>query len=416
MKKAIVFAGGGSKGAYQIGVWKALNELGEHFDIATGTSIGAINAGFYVQHDFDAAYEMWTTLTPDEVMANGLNLEKSFGAMFAQRGNIRSFFKEYVNNKGADVSPLHDCIKKYYDPAAVAASDIDFAIMTAELTSVTPPAVTPVTVTKEEILGCGEDGWKWIAASAAAWPVFPVMQINGKNYVDGGYYDNIPVAAALRLGAERVLTVCLKPDAVNCAYEGHPWIDCIRPSKDLGTFLNFERSVLDRSIDLGYCDTMKHFGRYYGKNFTLIPGSGADLDALAKKFINVLTADEAAFLSREKYHFQMGSRDPGCVPLLAGASFEGRTDEKSLFAAALEKLLSMLGFDENTAISVPAVLTALTRSLCAGNVPQDFSGENALENMRAYIISEYDERRADIRAAENDYCVLAACALAKTLM
>ena len=58
MKKAIVFAGGGSKGAYQVGAWKALNELGETFQIATGTSIGSINAGLYVQHDFDAAYEM----------------------------------------------------------------------------------------------------------------------------------------------------------------------------------------------------------------------------------------------------------------------------------------------------------------------------------------------------------------------
>ena len=41
-KKAIVFAGGGSKGAYQAGAWKALEELGEHFDIATGTSIGSL--------------------------------------------------------------------------------------------------------------------------------------------------------------------------------------------------------------------------------------------------------------------------------------------------------------------------------------------------------------------------------------
>ena len=55
MKKALVFAGGGSKGAYQLGAWKALEELGERFQIATGTSIGSINAAFYVQHDFAAA-------------------------------------------------------------------------------------------------------------------------------------------------------------------------------------------------------------------------------------------------------------------------------------------------------------------------------------------------------------------------
>ena len=35
MKRALVFGGGGSKGAYEIGVWKALDALGQTFDIVT---------------------------------------------------------------------------------------------------------------------------------------------------------------------------------------------------------------------------------------------------------------------------------------------------------------------------------------------------------------------------------------------
>lgn len=42
MKRALVLGGGGAKGAYEIGVWKALNELGEQFDLVCGTSIGAL--------------------------------------------------------------------------------------------------------------------------------------------------------------------------------------------------------------------------------------------------------------------------------------------------------------------------------------------------------------------------------------
>ena len=61
MKRAIVFAGGGSKGSYEFGAWSALRDLGQSFDIATGTSIGSINAGFYVQDDYEAAKEMWST-------------------------------------------------------------------------------------------------------------------------------------------------------------------------------------------------------------------------------------------------------------------------------------------------------------------------------------------------------------------
>ena len=77
-KKAIVFAGGGSKGAYQLGVWKALEELGETFDIATGTSIGSINAAFYVQKDFEPAAQMWSEITAGDIMANGISFDVSF--------------------------------------------------------------------------------------------------------------------------------------------------------------------------------------------------------------------------------------------------------------------------------------------------------------------------------------------------
>ena len=54
MKRAIVFAGGGSKGAYEFGAWSALRDVGQSFDIAAGTSIGSIIAGFCVQDDYDA--------------------------------------------------------------------------------------------------------------------------------------------------------------------------------------------------------------------------------------------------------------------------------------------------------------------------------------------------------------------------
>ena len=44
MKQAIALAGGGTKGAYQVGAWKAMRELGIPFDIVTGTSIGSVGA------------------------------------------------------------------------------------------------------------------------------------------------------------------------------------------------------------------------------------------------------------------------------------------------------------------------------------------------------------------------------------
>ena len=42
-QRALVLAGGGAKGSYQVGVWQALQELGWTPDIITGASVGALN-------------------------------------------------------------------------------------------------------------------------------------------------------------------------------------------------------------------------------------------------------------------------------------------------------------------------------------------------------------------------------------
>ena len=59
LKRAIVLGGGGSKGAYQIGAWRALRELGVDYHIITGTSIGACNGALMVQGDYERALELW---------------------------------------------------------------------------------------------------------------------------------------------------------------------------------------------------------------------------------------------------------------------------------------------------------------------------------------------------------------------
>ena len=50
-KKAVVLGGGGSRGSYQVGVWKALTELGFDYTVVTGTSVGALNGAFMAQQD-----------------------------------------------------------------------------------------------------------------------------------------------------------------------------------------------------------------------------------------------------------------------------------------------------------------------------------------------------------------------------
>lgn len=399
MKRAIVFAGGGSKGAYQVGAWKALNELGEQFDIATGTSIGSINAGFYVQNDFLAAYRMWQEITASTIMENGINFEKSFSAIYSQKEQLVPFVKKFISSKGADVTPFHNCLKGYFNPKKFAESDIDYALMTTAF-----PKMEPRTVLKNEIVEKGDEGWQWIAASAAAWPVFPTMEVDGEKYVDGGYYDNIPVAAAFRLGAEKVTVIDLKPWSTHEGYAHHPLVTCIRPTRDLGTFLNFERHVIDRSIRLGYNDTMKAYRRYFGCLFTYIPGSYDEekLQALASSFIDALTFTEARHEYFDSVHMRRVNSVPGCCSLLHDRSYAGRDDSISLFFSGLEILMELLGFRDEPVYRLDELLPRLTESLALGNTADDFTSDGGNHEIIRFIRSEYDNSVSDLKILDDD--------------
>ena len=412
-KSALVFAGGGSKGAYQAGAWKALEELGEKFEIATGTSIGSINAAFYVQHDFDRAFEMWNTLTADAIMSNGVNVEKSLDAMFSQREQILPFVKTFINQKGADVTPFHQRMQTYFDAERFFGSDVDFALVTVKY-----PSYAPVVVTKKEMAPLGTDAWKWLAASAACYPVFPVMNVEGEDYVDGGYFDNIPVAPAFRLGATDAVVIDLKPNKNHAGYLHHPRIRYIKPSRDLGTFLNFEKDALQFSIKLGYNDTMKSYGRYLGRQYTFLPDDRSRQAAawLADKFMDLLTAAEADFdFSGSVKSRQRVNNLAGCTTLLASALGVYRPTEEELFFEALESFLSVLGFGMDEDYDLSALIYRL-KSEVDGMYPLlEYDCATAYATERSFAQNYVGKKKKTLKKLEDDRAMLICTSLIRAL-
>ena len=102
MKRAVVLSGGGYRGGYEVGVWRALRELGLDFQIVTGTSVGSLNGLMMVQGDYEKAVEMWKALTPEQVM----NLTLPETARKAE--GLFEFLRQSVSRGGADVSSLAD--------------------------------------------------------------------------------------------------------------------------------------------------------------------------------------------------------------------------------------------------------------------------------------------------------------------
>ena len=66
-KKALVLCGGGAKGGYHIGVWKALKEIGYHPNIITGTSVGALDGALFAIGEDDIATEIWENMSMETV-------------------------------------------------------------------------------------------------------------------------------------------------------------------------------------------------------------------------------------------------------------------------------------------------------------------------------------------------------------
>ena len=69
--KALVLAGGGARGSYQVGVWRALMELDWHPQIITGTSVGSLNGAMFVLDQYETARDMWLAIRSKDVGAAG---------------------------------------------------------------------------------------------------------------------------------------------------------------------------------------------------------------------------------------------------------------------------------------------------------------------------------------------------------
>lgn len=260
MKKGLVLAGGGTRGSYQCGAIKALVELNQdNWNIVTGTSIGALNALFVVYRNYELMAEMWRDVKPEDII-NGAIPQVDLSTMIQEKKTVKQFVHNYVKDKGADITPLVKRIERNFDPIRFQESDIDYGCIVVHWKT-----KKPVYVSKEMILNQGID---WLVATASAFPAFPIREINGEGYVDGGYYDNLPIDYALRMGAEELIAIDLNNEPQHPNYLDRPYIHYIFPKVHTGSFLDFDAKTSKRLEVLGYLDTLKEYGVYSGYKYT----------------------------------------------------------------------------------------------------------------------------------------------------
>ena len=96
-KVGIVFAGGGGKGAYQVGVWKYLHERGIDKDISvmSGASVGALNAVLLGLHGAEVAADVWLHKIQPYVLS--AHSESKVARILSPRGEKSSLLDVFLH-------------------------------------------------------------------------------------------------------------------------------------------------------------------------------------------------------------------------------------------------------------------------------------------------------------------------------
>ncbi len=190
-KTAFVMAGGGSLGAVEVGMLRALLEAGERPDLIVGASAGAINGAFFAYDPtlagIDRLGAIWCGLRRRDVFP--FSLSTLLGVLTGRdhlcgHDGLRRLLHAQLGDRAIEeaVLPLH-----------VVASDL---------------------ATGDEVLLSSGPAVDAVLASAAIPGVFPPVDVGGRLLVDGGVANNTPISSAVRLGATRILVL---PTGFACA-------------------------------------------------------------------------------------------------------------------------------------------------------------------------------------------------------
>lgn len=258
-KLGLVLSGGGSKGAYEVGAFIALKKLHKKVDIVTGTSIGAINGMFIAQRDLRGALRLWNSISfkklYDENEFTVLEDDK-LSKIYAE------YAKGFINDGGLDIYKMKVIFDKMFKPQRFFSSGIDYGIVTYNLSKYRPVIKMKKDLTKDNLKD-------YVLASASCYPAFRPYPIDGDLYIDGGYYDNIPINLAIDMGADEVIAIDLRAVGFKKNIKDKSvLVTYIAPRNNIGSFLVFDKNQARKSIKFGYNDTMKTFGKLDGNKFT----------------------------------------------------------------------------------------------------------------------------------------------------
>lgn len=195
-KTAFVFAGGGSYGAAQVGMLRALHACGVRPDFAMGSSVGAINGVFFAgmpdTEGIGRLELLWRSLKRQDIFP--IALATLFGALrnsdhMFEPGRLRKLLAMHLPQPRLEDTAI---------PAHVMATDL--------LTG------SPVRLSAGSAVAA-------VLASCAIPAIYPPVHVDGRLLIDGGVACSTPIDSAIELGATRLIVL---PTSFACPHDRPP--------------------------------------------------------------------------------------------------------------------------------------------------------------------------------------------------
>ncbi|TCS87989.1 NTE family protein [Keratinibaculum paraultunense] len=260
----LVLEGGGAKGAYHIGAYKAILEEGIEIGGVAGTSVGALNGAILVQGDYEKAYELWYNISYSKVInVHDEYIERLKEGKFSKEDLIllAEKIKGVFSEKGLDITPLKNLLMEFIDEHKIRNSGKDFGIVTVSLSDLKPLEVYIEDIPEGKLI-------EYLMASAYL-PIFKRERIiDGKIYLDGALYNNLPVNLLIDKGYKDLILVRTHGigNIKKVPLEGLNTIT-IAPNEDLGKLLDFDCDTARKNLKLGYYDGLKALRGLKGDNY-----------------------------------------------------------------------------------------------------------------------------------------------------
>nr|WP_187120297.1 ornithine carbamoyltransferase [[Clostridium] hylemonae] len=247
----LVFDGGGARGAYQIGAWKALREAGVKLNAVAGTSVGALNGALVCMGDMEKAEDIWSKMTFSSVMDVD---DEWMERLFRKETTIREFLNEgwsRLKDGGIDITPLKELIHEVIDEEKIRNSSIEFCLLTFSVSD-----FKELDLSVEDI----PEGLLEEFLLASAYLIgFKNERLHGKKYIDGGVINNVPLSSLVKRGYENIIEVRIygpgreprvKMPETGVKYE-------IGPRVKLGSIIEFSGRRSRQNMKIGYFDAKR---------------------------------------------------------------------------------------------------------------------------------------------------------------